>query len=141
MPDTSVKVDGSFKAGDGIYAAGDIATYPDLMRDNKLSRFEHWGLAIQTGAYAALGMLGKSEAFRYVPFFWTWVWDKPLQYVGHSMEWDDFFMLGEINKDKQDFMAFYLKKGKIEAAAGMNRGRKMMTLAEAIRLGIPPSAE
>lgn len=32
MPDTSVKVDESFMATKDIYAAGDIATYPDLMR-------------------------------------------------------------------------------------------------------------
>ncbi len=46
MPDTSVKVDEYFKATTDIYAAGDIATYPDQIRDGLLSRFEHWNMAL-----------------------------------------------------------------------------------------------
>ena len=49
-------------------------------------------------------------------------------------------MQGEINADKQDFIAYYLKGGKIEAASSMGRGRQLMTLAEAIRLGLAPTA-
>lgn len=97
MSDTSVKVDGSFKATKDIYAAGDIATYPDLMRGGEYSRFEHWNMAIQTGAYAALGMMGKSEPFKYVPFFWTRIWDNSISYIGQSTSWDEIYMLGEIN--------------------------------------------
>lgn len=140
MPDTSVKVDGSFMATKDIYAAGDIATYPDLMRGGQLSRFEHWNMAIQTGAYAALGMMGKSEPFKYVPFFWTRIFDNSIAYIGHSTDWDEVHMKGEVNAEKQNFIAFYLKNGKIEAASSLGRGRNIMVLAEAMRLGIAPTA-
>ena len=44
--DTSVVVDKYFKAARDIYAAGDIATYPDQRRGGELSRFEHWNMAL-----------------------------------------------------------------------------------------------
>lgn len=97
-------------------------------------------MALQTGAYAALAMIGKKEPFKYVPFFWTRIWDKSIAYIGQSTDWDEIYMQGEINAEKQDFIAFYLKGGKIEAASSMGRGRQLMTLAEAIRLGLAPTA-
>ena len=97
-------------------------------------------MAIQTGAYAGLAMMGKKEPFKYVPFFWTRIWDKSISYVGQSTDWDDFYMIGEINAEKQDFIAFYMKSGRIEAASTLGRGRQLMVLAEAMRLGIAPTA-
>ena len=46
LPDSSVAVNEFFEAGDGIFASGDIASYPDPFKNNELSRVEHWNFAI-----------------------------------------------------------------------------------------------
>ncbi len=76
----------------------------------------------------------------YVPFFWTRIWDKSIAYAGQCSDWDEIYIQGEVNAAKQDFLAVYIKAGKIQAMSSMNRGRHLMLLAEAMRLGICPTA-
>ena len=87
-----------------------------------------------------MGMLGKSEEFKYVPFFWTRIFDKSVAYAGHCEQWDEMHVQGEIDADKQDYLAFYIKNDKVEAVSSMGRGRQLMVFAEAMRLGLAPAA-
>ena len=50
-PDGSVLVDELLRVRDGVYAAGDIATFPDW-RTGEPTRIEHWRSAQQQGAIA-----------------------------------------------------------------------------------------
>jgi apoptosis-inducing factor 3 len=126
-----VVVDSRLRAGDGIYAAGDIASFIDSRAGDRI-RIEHWRTAQQQGRTAARNMSGRDVEFDAVPFFWTRQFDAGLLYVGHAKSWDEIIYRGEVSS--RDFLAFYVKNDRILAVAGMNRDREMAEIEEQMRL-------
>ena len=134
----AVVVDSSMRAADGLYAAGDIVSFPDH-RTGERVRIEHWRTAQQQGRAVARSMMGRDVVFDGVPFFWTRQFDIGLLYVGHAESWDEIIYRGEISS--REFLAFYIKDDRVLAVAGTNRDREMAAVEELMRLGRLPTVQ
>jgi apoptosis-inducing factor 3 len=102
----------------GIFAAGDIARWPDPLSGG-LIRVEHWVVAQRQGQTAALNMLGRREKFTAVPFFWSQHYDVQINYVGHAEAWDELAIEGD--PAARDCLLRFKSKGRMLAAASIFR--------------------
>jgi apoptosis-inducing factor 3 len=102
----------------GIFAAGDIARWPDPHSGENL-RIEHWVVAERQGQTAALNMLGGRQKFAAVPFFWSMHYDVPIIYSGHAEKWDELTIEGDVSG--KDCLLRYKRKGRVLAVASINR--------------------
>ena len=93
-----------------VYAAGDVASYPDALLGRR--RVEHVDHAEKSGEHAGKVMAGADEAYDYTPFFWSDILDYGYEAVGETSsrldmveDWKD----GEIGTG----VVYYLRSGQV----------------------------
>jgi NADPH-dependent 2,4-dienoyl-CoA reductase/sulfur reductase-like enzyme/nitrite reductase/ring-hydroxylating ferredoxin subunit len=105
----------------GVFAAGDVARWPDAYSDARL-RIEHWVVAERQGQVVALNMLGHQDRFDDIPFFWSNHYESlSIQYVGHAERWDETRIDGDVMG--MNCAVSYMTNGKRRAMATINRDR------------------
>jgi 3-phenylpropionate/trans-cinnamate dioxygenase ferredoxin reductase subunit len=112
-----VIVDGHLQtSAPGIFAAGDIANFPHPVYGDRRMRVEHWANAGDQGPAAARAMLGSSELWRKVPYFFSDQYDVGMEFAGDLAEAERMIVRGDMSS--REFIAFWLAGDHL--VAGMN---------------------
>ncbi|MGW0843226.1 NAD(P)/FAD-dependent oxidoreductase [Streptomyces sp. NPDC002787] len=113
-----IVVDAQLRTSDpSVYAAGDVVSFPHALFDTRL-RVEHWANALNGGPAAARAMLGKDVVYDRVPYFFSDQYDLGMEYSGWAPpgSYDQVLIRGDAGK--REFIAFWVKEGRV--LAGMN---------------------
>lgn len=117
--DNGVVVDDRLRtSAPDVYAAGDIARYPDPVSGD-LVRVEHWVHAERQGQHVARMILGEDQPFADPPFFWSAHYDKTVRYAGHAQTFDPPRVEGRI--DQEDALVRFSQSGRLLAIATIGR--------------------
>src|SRR5437763_11341097 len=115
----------------GIFAAGDIACWPDP-RAGRI-RVEHWVVAERQGQTAARNILGGREQFVAPPFFWSNHFDMAIRYVGHGSRDNRAIVSGDLKA--KDASVIFRAGDKLNAVASIGRDRENLEAELALQRG------
>ena len=102
-----------------LYAAGDVANYPDSLFGNKRRRAEHWDNAVSQGRHLAGALLGRREPFVHVAYFFSDVFDLSYEFWGDPAQADRIVYRGDLQTSS--FSIWWLSQDRLVAAFAMNR--------------------
>jgi NADPH-dependent 2,4-dienoyl-CoA reductase/sulfur reductase-like enzyme len=116
----------------GIFAAGDIAHYPDRFTGQKI-RVEHWVAAGRQGQTAARNILGRKTPHTAPPFFWSAHYDVTIAYVGNAAGFDRVEIRGSL--DEHRALAAYHAGTRIVAVAAIGLDRESLLIEQGMEAG------
>jgi NADPH-dependent 2,4-dienoyl-CoA reductase/sulfur reductase-like enzyme len=101
----------------GVVAVGDCARPYDVHARRPV-RIEHWTHALQQPATAAATLLGASEPYTQLPYFWSEQYGVQLQLAGSRAEGDEVTIVhGSI--EERSFVATFERDGRLVAVLGV----------------------
>jgi 3-phenylpropionate/trans-cinnamate dioxygenase ferredoxin reductase component len=103
---------------ESIYAIGDCAEHPNPFASGRV-RIESVQNAVDQAKCVAAAILGRSESYRAVPWFWTDQFDIKLQMAGLSGGSSQVVTRGETESRK--FSIFYFREGRLAGVDSVNR--------------------
>jgi 3-phenylpropionate/trans-cinnamate dioxygenase ferredoxin reductase component len=121
----------------GVYAVGDCASFVSG-RYGKRLRFEHWDVALHGPEVAAANLLGGSEVYDPVPYFWSEQFGRMLQYAGYHGGADRMLWRGDPAQDR--WGVCWLAAGRLVALLTVDRPRDLVQGRRVIASGVPVDA-
>lgn len=116
-----------------IVAAGDCTTLPHPLNGTGRIRIESVQNAIAQAQTAAASLLGRPQAARTVPWFWSDQADLKLQIAGLSQGYDQVVVRGE--PDSEQFSVLYYADGRLLAIDAINSARDFMLVRKLLGKG------
>lgn len=104
----------------GVYAVGDVATYPDAYLGEQ-RRVEHWDNAYAQGRQAMRNMVGARKPYQHLPYFFSDVFDLSYEFWGDTSDHDTVIYRGALEESEASFSVWWLQKQRLVAAFVMNR--------------------
>ena len=114
----------------GIFAAGDVASAWHPFYGRRM-RSEHWANARYQGSAAGPLMLGASEPFDRIPYFYSDQYDAVMEYTGHATSSDQLVVRGSLAD--REFIAFWLSGGRVVAGMNVNVKRVAKSIDRLVR--------
>ena len=102
----------------GVYAAGDVANYQDVLF-GKRRRIEHWDNAVSQAQHCARALTGERKPFRHVPYFFSDVFDLSYEFWGDPSEAGEIVHRGDLATNS--FSVWWLRQQRVVGAFAMNR--------------------
>jgi NADPH-dependent 2,4-dienoyl-CoA reductase/sulfur reductase-like enzyme len=134
-----IECDDRCQAAPGIWAAGDVASWPHPRFGTRL-RLEHRMNATEQAIAAAGNLLGDNQPFAPVPYFWTDQYDTKIQAYGIFPPDADVQLISG-NPAERRFTAAYGRDGFVTGVLGWNAlPREMRTLRQLAAGGVPWTA-
>lgn len=110
----------------GVYAAGDLASWPNPVFDTRM-RLEHWTIAAEQGGVAGRHAADPAAATAYgtVPYFWSDWYGKRIQFVGIASGADDIEVVaGDL--EGEAFLTLYRHGDRLIGALGLEQRSQIM---------------
>jgi NADPH-dependent 2,4-dienoyl-CoA reductase/sulfur reductase-like enzyme len=110
----------------GVYAAGDLASWPNPVFDTRM-RLEHWTIAAEQGGVAGRHAVNPAAATAYgtVPYFWSDWYGKRIQFVGIAAAADEIQVVaGDLEGDT--FLVLYRRGDRLIGALGLEQRSQIM---------------
>ncbi len=127
-------------AAEGIFAAGDVAHWPNPHDGDALVAVEHWGNAVAQARTAARNMLaadpGAMAAHDHLPDFWSQQFGLTIKLLGLTAGADSFAVVRGSMEERR-FLAVFGKAGRTVAAASVDSARWLPVYREAILAAAP----
>jgi len=140
--ENGVAVDEGLRASvAGVFAAGDCAAFWSRRFGGRL-RVEHWDSAIHAPEVVAANILGGSDRYDPVPYFWSEQFGRMVQYCGHHTGADRLVWRGDT--EGRDWTACWLAGGgpagtgeRLVAVLAVARPRDLLQGRRLIASGTP----
>jgi 3-phenylpropionate/trans-cinnamate dioxygenase ferredoxin reductase subunit len=115
----AVIVDEYLRTSDpNIYAAGDIAAWPDPTFGKRL-QVEHWNVARGQGLRAGRNMAGEEKPYKTLPYFFSDLFDLSFEVWGDLTAWDQIVLRGTL--ESGSFALYYFDQGQMVGVLAVDR--------------------
>lgn len=121
-----------------IYAIGDCANHFNIFAQKNI-RLESVQNAVDQAKVAVNHILGKSEPYITVPWFWTFQYHLKLQMAGISTGFDRYILRGDVNSGK--FSVYYFKNEQLIAVDSLNKAAEHLNARKLLTAKISPNNE
>jgi 3-phenylpropionate/trans-cinnamate dioxygenase ferredoxin reductase component len=136
--DNGVAVDSGLASSvPGVFAVGDCSAFWSARFSRRL-RFEHWDTALRAPAVLASRLLGGTDAYDPVPYFWSEQFGKMVQYAGFHGAADRLVLRGDPSGAR--WGACWLAGDRMVALLTVDSPRDLLQGRRVIESGLPVDA-
>lgn len=131
--ENGVRCDESLRASvEGVYALGDVASFPHPLFDGERMRIEHWTTTVEQARLVAQNLVrGEAKAFEKAPLFWSDQFELKIQGVGRPSPGDEMAIAcGSFEEGR--FLALFGRGGRLVGAYGFGRPAELVKARMAI---------